>query len=150
MQEERIIFLYPEHVPRLVELERLCFETPWGKKEFRALMSRDSFLVLGLAADQELIGYLSFLHVRDQVEILNLAIRPGCREKGRAKELLSELLGYCRSRGVEWVSLEVRASNRAAINLYQGFGFQLVGTRERYYPDTLEDALVYQLELPRK
>jgi [ribosomal protein S18]-alanine N-acetyltransferase len=36
----------------------------------------------------------------------------------------------------------VRVSNQAAINLYQGLGFQPRGIRRGYYTDNREDALI--------
>jgi ribosomal-protein-alanine N-acetyltransferase len=39
------------------------------------------------------------------------------------------------------VSLEVRASNGAALQLYRDFGFQLQERRAGYYQDNGEDAL---------
>ncbi len=38
--------------------------------------------------------------------------------------------------------LEVRESNRAAINLYLSMGFEIVGTRPEYYRDPAEAAIV--------
>jgi ribosomal-protein-alanine N-acetyltransferase len=40
------------------------------------------------------------------------------------------------------VTLEVRASNHAAIALYRSLGFRSIGTRTAYYPDDGEDALI--------
>ena len=39
------------------------------------------------------------------------------------------------------MSLEVRASNSAAIALYEQLGFKRVGIRARYY-DSVEDAIL--------
>ncbi|HWQ84167.1 MAG TPA: hypothetical protein VN363_06345, partial [Anaerolineales bacterium] len=39
-------------------------------------------------------------------------------------------------------TLEVRAGNLAAQGLYQGFGFEIVGMRPKYYQDNQEDALI--------
>ena len=43
------------------------------------------------------------------------------------------------------VTLEVRKSNLVAINLYQKLGFEIVGTRKKYYSDNREDALIMTL-----
>ena len=40
------------------------------------------------------------------------------------------------------LGLEVRASNSAAMTLYNEFGFQIVGRRPRYYADNKEDAVL--------
>jgi ribosomal-protein-alanine N-acetyltransferase len=56
--------------------------------------------------------------------------------------LLERSLGFARKRGAEYVYLEVRMGNDAAIALYRGMGFEVVGVRKGYYTDTGEDALV--------
>ncbi len=52
----------------------------------------------------------------------------------------------CRDGGAEAVLLEVRASNAAALRLYESLGFQRVGLRRRYYADG-EDAVLMTLAL---
>jgi ribosomal-protein-alanine N-acetyltransferase len=47
--------------------------------------------------------------------------------------------------GLERATLEVRVSNKAAISLYQKFGFKTAGQRRRYYKDNDEDALILWL-----
>jgi ribosomal-protein-alanine N-acetyltransferase len=56
--------------------------------------------------------------------------------------MLIALLQAAQIRGLKRSTLEVRASNQAAIALYGKFGFQEAGRRRRYYEDTGEDALV--------
>ena len=46
------------------------------------------------------------------------------------------------TRGSDSITLEVRASNKAALALYRRFGFAPSGVRKDYYKDPTEDALV--------
>jgi ribosomal protein S18 acetylase RimI-like enzyme len=62
-------------------------------------------------------------------EILNLAVAPTARRSGIARALLNHALSA--SPGT-WY-LEVRASNRAAIQLYESAGFRASGSRPGYY-----------------
>ena len=64
------------------------------------------------------------------------------RGQGLGQALLYALLLLAQRRGLEWATLEVRASNQTAIALYQKFGFEQVGERRGYYPDTGEAALI--------
>jgi len=70
-------------------------------------------------------------------EILNLAVDPAERHTGVARELLKDAL---RARGA-WF-LEVRASNVAAIRLYESAGFSRTGRRPDYYYEPPEDGIV--------
>jgi ribosomal-protein-alanine N-acetyltransferase len=44
--------------------------------------------------------------------------------------------------GARWMTLEVRATNSVAQNLYRKYTFKEMGVRRRYYSDNGEDALV--------
>ncbi len=58
------------------------------------------------------------------------------------------MLAYADRNDSRYVTLEVRKSNQAAIDLYASYGFEAVGLRPRYYVEDREDALVMTLELP--
>lgn len=76
----------------------------------------------------------------DAAEIETIAVAPEYRRQGVATLLFIELLLAVKERGVKFMVLEVRPSNTAAINLYEGFGFKIVEREENFYGD--EDALI--------
>ena len=49
------------------------------------------------------------------------------------------------NRGAQVATLEVRESNEAAIALYEKLGFEVVGSRDGYYRDNNEDAILMTL-----
>src|SRR5579862_2425184 len=71
-------------------------------------------------------------------EILNLAVDPAERRTGIARRLVTDALA--RVKGT-WF-LEVRASNVAAIRLYESIGFTRSGDRKNYYYEPAEDGIV--------
>jgi ribosomal protein S18 acetylase RimI-like enzyme len=71
-------------------------------------------------------------------EILNLAVDPAERRRGVASRLLEGVLAHAES---SWF-LEVRASNLAAIRLYEGLGFRPMGMRKKYYNDPSDTGIV--------
>lgn len=134
-------------IPELLALERACFSYPWGEKQFRLAFEQNLFKVFGMKQGRRLMAYVAFYHAADEMEILNVAVRDECRRLGVAKRLLGLVLQIARKMGINTVFLEVREHNEAALRLYAGFGFEHVGVRKNYYPDTKEDALVHKLEL---
>lgn len=66
----------------------------------------------------------------EHVAILTLAVAPAARRMGVGRTLLRAAYAWCRRVGVLKISLNVRASNEAAVALYRGEGFELEG-RER-------------------
>jgi ribosomal-protein-alanine N-acetyltransferase len=59
-----------------------------------------------------------------------------------ARALLLEVLDAARREGATRATLEVRASNAAALELYAGLAFEQRGRRPRYYTNPEEDALI--------
>ena len=78
--------------------------------------------------------------VLDEGYIANVAVSPVFRRQGIGRQLVRTLLE--RSKDLAFVTLEVRASNAAAIALYTECGFQSVGVRKKFYSHPTEDALL--------
>ena len=95
---------------------------------------------LRVAIDGEAVaGFLAWRTVAEgEHEILNLAVAPEFRRRGVARQLLEWLLAEC------WgvVFLEVRESNRAALELYKCSGFHAITRRPGYYEFPSEAAIV--------
>ncbi len=159
--------MYPSHIPHvppqktaafpcrldareiaaIAALERCCFTLPWTEEQFRQAFEQKAFAVSGIHEHGELIAYLSVYHTLDELEILNIAVRPDRRRCGHGQLLLGQALREARKSGILRAVLEVRPSNAPAIALYKRSGFVPIGRRRAYYPDTGEDALVYLLAL---
>ncbi len=82
----------------------------------------------------------------DEADILHIETQPSHRRRGLARSLLKEVFAWCADHDRSAVWLEVRASNAAAIALYEQMGFVHVSTRSCYYSDG-EDALVMKYSL---
>ena len=79
--------------------------------------------------------------------MLNLAVHQSFRRKGIGSKILLTSIDYCKREGIKTVLLEVRRSNKAAQELYEKYGFNVIVVRPRYYKNPVEDALVMALEL---
>ncbi|HLK15476.1 MAG TPA: GNAT family N-acetyltransferase, partial [Fimbriimonadaceae bacterium] len=73
------------------------------------------------------------------------AVDEGMRRQGIGRALIIDLLLEAKEAGMLCATLEVRASNTAAVSLYERLGFVTTARRKRYYPDNKEDALVMWL-----
>jgi [ribosomal protein S18]-alanine N-acetyltransferase len=87
------------------------------------------------------VGYGGLMFVADEAHVTNVAVHPERRRLGVATRLLSGLADAAIARGCEAWTLEVRAGNHGAQELYRAFGFVPAGIRSRYYEGT-DDAIV--------
>lgn len=139
-----------EDLAALVALERDCFSHPWTVRQFRAEMSdaaRGRIVVLRrpfTAADPRrgVAAYCAYRVAVDELEILNLAVRPSDRGLGVGRRLLALVLDVATRRGARTALLEVRQGNWPALQLYRSLGFEIVAARRGYYSSPREDALV--------
>ena len=71
----------------------------------------------------------------------NMAVDPAWQRNGIGKRLMAAGMLWCRAHAAGTVFLEVRASNRAAIALYERTGFVTIGNRPGYYREPAEDGI---------
>lgn len=96
------------------------------------------------------VGWGGIWCVADEAEIASVCVDPAYRRLGGGTKLLQTLLMQARLSGAQNVYLEVRASNRAAQELYRCAGFECIGVRKRYYTNPLEDAVLMRCEIMRQ
>ncbi len=92
--------------------------------------------------DSRVVGFCGLLLSLDEGHITNIAVDPTLRRRGYAHAMMLVTVRTAIARSLRALTLEVRVSNKAAIALYQRFGFSPGGVRPRYYPDNGEDALI--------
>ncbi|ELZ42253.1 GCN5-related N-acetyltransferase [Halorubrum saccharovorum DSM 1137] len=93
-------------------------------------------------ADGRAVGYLLPVDApnRPGVHVAELAVDPDYRREGRARGLLSAVVGDAAGP----VTLQAHPDNDAALSLYEGLGFEVVDRRADAYADG--DALVLRRE----
>jgi ribosomal-protein-alanine N-acetyltransferase len=138
-------------------IEAACFDRPWGASGLAEVLAQAGAAVVYL---EDAPAYCLYQRVVDEVEILQLCTHPTAQRQGLGRRLVAAVLDEAEATGCVAVFLEVRASNRAAIALYEGAGFAVCGVRRGYYPAlgpalggadsaAAEDALLLRCDLPR-
>lgn len=123
-------------------LEQACFSRPWPIDMLRRQLPSDRHEFLVAARGEEVLGYIGMLHVMDEGYISNVAVKESDRRAGIGAMLVEEMLRRCEALSLMFVTLEVRASNAAAIKLYERYEFGPVGRRKGYYDAPKEDAIL--------
>lgn len=95
--------------------------------------------------EDKILGTLKYSIIYDRMEIDNIIVEPSHRGKGIGNKLMSYLVSIAIENRVENITLEVRVSNKVAINLYKKFNFREVAIRKYYYGD--EDAILMEKQV---
>ena len=137
-----------EMLPSILIIENQAYPIPWSVQSFKDSISKDYFCQVMLL-DEKIIGYFIIQIILDEFQILNICISPDYQGKGLGKLQLLEIVKLAETKLMNRISLEVRASNKVAKNLYQNSGFHQIGKRKNYYPTESgkEDAYVLELAL---
>ena len=143
------LLMTPEHTSQIAELEKECFSMPWSEKAISSELSNPLSLWVVAVEDNIVAGYVGSQAVLGEADMMNLAVLPAYRRNGIGKRLVEELIYMLTDREVYSLTLEVRASNISAINLYENLGFSQVGRRPNYYTAPKEDALILRKEWGR-
>jgi ribosomal-protein-alanine N-acetyltransferase len=131
-----------EHVSEVERIEKLCFSSPWSYDSIAGELENPHAVFYVALLDGKVSGYAGMMSVAGEGYIANIAVDPLCRRKGIAASLLKKLEGYALDNGLEFLSLEVRQSNAAAISAYEDAGYKTVGKRRNFYTDPPEDGLI--------
>ncbi len=124
-------------------LERECFSEPWSEKVYLSTLADENTIYLvAETQDGQLAGICGLLDILGEGDISNVVVAKSFRRQGIAARLFTELLQQGKERGITAFTLEVRASNEAAIGLYEKFGFVTKGRRKNFYRKPAEDALI--------
>lgn len=134
------------HVSGIAQLEKLCFSDPWSEKSIASELSNPLSKWLVAMDGESLCGYVGSQTVMGETDMMNIAVHPDYRRRGIAESLVQGLVILLKENGSHCLSLEVRASNEAAIALYHKQGFVQVGLRPNYYRNPKEDAFILRKE----
>lgn len=136
---------------RVLEIEQESFSAPWTRKMFEVELGENPFgylltaRITGEGDTESVVGYVCFWVVFDEFRLMNLAVARSARRQGIGRELLRSALAMGRVQGATRALLEVRASNAAALQLYEQAGFRRTAAREKYYTDPVEDAVLMEM-----
>ena len=127
-------------IDSLYEIEAKHFTHPWTKEQFLYEISENEFSTILVAEDQnKIVGFLVYWILFDNAQICNVCVVDDYRKRGIASDLFDIAETAFRISECFSITLEVRVSNVAAINLYRKRGFSIVCTKKGYYKDG-EDA----------
>jgi ribosomal-protein-alanine N-acetyltransferase len=132
----------------LAALEADLQPFPWSRGNFADSLAAGHDL-WACRLGGRLIGFAVVMRALDEGHLLNIGVSRPYQGAGHGAQLMQQVMRSCAVSGVRRILLEVRASNRQAIDFYRRFGFASIGLRRGYYPAAVgrEDAIVLAREL---
>lgn len=135
-----------KHAAGIHKVECECFSRPWSENAVLSELSNGYSSLFVAVIGDEVAGWAGLEAVLDEASVTNIAVLPKARGQGTGRRLTEALIEECRKKGLLSLTLEVRASNEAAIKLYESLGFKHLGVRPRFYDFPKEDALMMKID----
>jgi len=140
-----------EDLEQVVAIDGLSFSLPWPPHTFNYEVTRNSAARCWVAEqDGKILAMLVGWFIVDEIHIATFAVHPDFRRVGLGRRVLLRALQAAKEEGAALSFLEVRASNAAALKLYEELGYTQTGLRKKYYSDNGEDAILMTLHLDEK
>ncbi len=137
-----------DDIEEVYQVEVSAFSEPWSKAAFEKEMKNK--LANYIVAEDDcgkIVGYIGLWYIIDEAHINNVAVHKEFRGKQIGSALMEYMIENCKKDSIKSITLEVRASNEVAQNLYKKYGFKPGGIRKEYYSDNREDAIIMWKEL---
>ena len=112
----------------LSQIEKSIFQDPISKIELKNLEEQPAYNIWKIE-EKKIVGFVSFFHVKDEIEIIKICIIKSHQRKNYGSILINEI----KKLKIKKIFLEVSIENVNAINFYLKNGFQKIGVRKGYY-----------------
>lgn len=134
----------PLDLNEIVKIEEASFPIDaYSKKRIKSIYKNnpESFIIAKIAGRP--VGYILTSVKNGWLSIDSIAVDKKHQGAGIGKMLMFFTFEKYKKKGIEKVVLEVRTTNKKAVAFYNGLGFKVAGTIDKYY---LDGAAAYQME----
>jgi len=127
----------------LHEFDSQIFSDGWSEKSWMSSIKSDmeAVPVAVIKETGDIAAFAAVSWVFDEANINRIAVRSEFRGN-RLGTLLLEWIEKTLPEDVAIFNLEVRESNKHAIEMYEKFGYTVLGRRKKFYRNPEEDALL--------
>lgn len=133
-------------IDSVLEISSLSFAHSWSRESYEKELNNTLAKYFVAEVQNKVVGFIGTWIIVDESNITNVAVHPNYRKLSIGSKLIEYLIFYCKDLNCVSHTLEVRASNIPAINLYKKYGFIESGLRKGYYSDNNEDAILMWLK----
>ncbi len=121
-------------VPRILEIENLCFIAPFKEKDILYELNENKYCLSYTALiDGVVVGFALVYALFDQASIVQIATHPDYQKQGVGSKIIDKIYDDCYAKRINIITLEVRENNDTAHKFYLKHGYKDVLLKERYY-----------------
>lgn len=151
----RITKVETSHIADLIRIAHEVNLSHWSAESYLDEMKHEGSVMFRMADEQnETIGLIVGRMIEGgavepslEAEIYNIAVIEAEQQKGLGQSLLDRFLAAVCEREARAIWLEVRESNAKAIAFYEKNGFERIQTRNHFYENPREHAILMRLSL---
>ena len=145
---EKFRLMVEDDLDAVIAVEETVYPYPWTRGIFYDCL-HIGYSCQVLERNGKIIAYGVMSVAVEESHILTLVVNKDEQRKGYGKKILNEMIQQAVISNAKTMYLEVRTSNKAAIQLYHQRGFNELGIRNDYYPAEhgREDALILALDI---
>lgn len=134
-----------ENLDLIEALELKNSSDPWSC--ISDYFNNRAYKAFGIFHEESLVAWILVQIIDEESEVLQILVDSEFRSQRLGSKLLAFVIKELMSLGAVKMFLEVRVSNLPARRLYERSNFKLVGRREGYYKNPIEDALILELAI---
>lgn len=146
----KISSITPADLDDVYIIETSTFPDPWPYAIFISDLEDPQTFCWKAKIEKKLVAFIIFRLENKTIHLTNIAVKEDFRRKKVGHRLLKKLLYKAREYKSEYIYLDVRKSNQAAIDFYRRYGFEVLLERKGYYRRPPEDALVMVLQMTER
>lgn len=140
-------------MPDVLEIERDCFEYPWGEDDFlNCLRQRNCIGMVAVCDDERgmerIVGFIVYELFRKKLHLMSIGVAIAKRRMGVGTQMIEKMVEKLSQQRRDTIGVEVRESNLSAQMFFQKHGFRAVSILKDFYEDTTEDAYSMEFQLP--
>lgn len=123
------------------------FDDFWNFSTFKNELLNPNSKYIVAKVNNQIVGFAGIWKSVDDIHITNIVTAKKYRNQSIGSKMLLKLIDMAKSeKEIKAITLEVNSNNLAAKNLYEKFGFKIVGLRKKYY-NNIDDAIIMTKEL---
>ena len=124
------------------EISDLSFSSPWSLLSMEKELINKNAIYIVVKLGSKVVAFGGMWIIFDEGHITNIAVHPDFRKNNFGDTVVENLIKIAKDKNMASLTLEVRSSNIAAINLYEKHNFSVEGIRKNYYQNPREDGYI--------